>query len=566
MKDAIYIHNQTAVLNFSTFYPTTIEDFLSSNAFRTIIRHYLTYLKKHDEDTHFWLTQDEDYRTFIPKMTHFLKLLSVLNLSELNHPILQDLSRLAYVIEDFYSFWRKLQRVSTIKISANSSGQVTNFMDADTRFNNLIISIYRTFQEKIQGYKNRVYRQLQAGTNASMVLRDIRWNVPVGYEALRSIPFVDAMLLRTPLLLHPNGSKRYGSFVYSEFDVSVTRFTNKDEWFCYPAKVGTLLILIYVHFDFSFSGIANANLFELADKEEVSKQSIDGILLFGLKDNTQEATYSYDKVNDIWLAKVPYMDVIEYYGYMKKMVLTMHNAIMMKKDRLPIHGSMINIQFKNKSPIGVVFMGDSGAGKSETIEAMQQLGHTEISSLDVIFDDMGSFFIEDNQLKAQGTEIGAFIRLDDLDKGSPYKTMDRSIFMNPESVNARVVIPITPYHTIIKHHPVHYFFYANNYISKVGVDIARHPQDLKSVFVQGKRMALSTTHEVGLSTTYFANPFGPMQDQKTCDPLIDYYFAALADCQVIVGEVYTGLGLQDGDPDHLSKTAQVLLDLLSRVE
>jgi len=562
MKDAIYIKKQTAVLNFSTFFPTTSEEFLSSDGFRVIAKHYLLDLEKRDQVSFTWLVEKDSIEDFIPKMIRYLKLLLVLDLSEFTQSESRDIQRVGRLVEDFYNYWRNLQRVSTIKLSSSSSGQVSNFIDADTRFNSLIISTYRAFQEKIQGYKNKVYRQLQAGTNASMVLRDVKWDMPLGYETLKGIPFVDSILLRTPLLLHPEGTKRYGSFILSDVNPFEQLKLNRHEWFCYPAKVGELLIFVYVHFDFSFSGITNANLFELASPSEIINRKPDGIVLFGLDDKSEESTYSYDPTNDFWVAKVPYMTKIEYYGYMKKMVLTMHNAIMMKKKWLPIHGSMINIHFKGRAPIGVVFMGDSGAGKSETIEAMQLLNHPELVSMDVIFDDMGSFHIENGKLVAQGTEIGAFIRLDDLDKGSPYKTMDRSIFMNPESVNARVVIPVSPYSMIVENHPVHYFFYANNYVKEVGLKTVSQASELKNVFIEGKRMALATTHEVGISTTYFANPFGPMQDQSSCDPLIDYYFEQLDTSNVIVGEVYTGLGVRDTAEDHLTQTAKVLLETL----
>ena len=562
MKDAIYIKKQTAVLNFSTFFPTSSEEFLGSEGFRVIAYHYLLDLQKRDQVNYDWCLEGKSIEDFIPRMVRFLKLLLVLDLNEFTQTEKRDMQRVGLLVEDFYNYWRNLQRVSTIKLSSSSSGQVSNFMDADTRFNNLILATYRAFQEKIQGYKNKVYRQLQAGTNASMVLRDVKWDIPLGYEMLKGIPFVDSILLRTPLLLHPEGTKRYGSFIFNDYNPFDQLKLNRHEWFCYPAKVGKLLIFIYVHFDFSFSGITNANLFELASPSEIVNQKPDGIILFGLDDKTEESSYAYDEKRDLWVAKVPYMTKIEYYGYMKKMVLTMHNAIMINRKWLPIHGSMINVHFKGKDPIGVVFMGDSGAGKSETIEAMQLLNHPDLLKMDVIFDDMGTFHIEDGKLVAQGTEIGAFIRLDDLDKGSPYKTMDRSIFMNPESVNARVVIPVSSYNMITQNHPVHYFFYANNYVNEVGLKTVEKANELKQVFVEGKRMALATTHEVGISTTYFANPFGPMQDQKHCDPLIDYYFEQLDESSVIVGEVYTGLGVKGSTDDHLTQTAKVLLNTL----
>jgi len=563
MKQALYIKDNTAIINFSTFFAQTTDEFISSDSFKKMMQHYLNSLKSENRERYDWLTKGLSESEALTQLVKVLKLLLVLDISEIQHPLLSDLNRFNAMIEDWYNNWRQLQRCSIIKISSTHSGQVNNFIEADTKFNALILSVYRGIQEKIQGHKNRVYRQLQAGTNASMVLKDIKWPLFEGYEALKGIPYVDSMLIRAPLLLHPRSSKRVGSFQPSQHNPMIGLVLDREEWYCYPAKVGSLLILIYVHIDFTFSGIANANLFELASDEEVMKKRPDGIVLFGLKDNSDDCTYTYDEKNNVWVGKVPYQTRIEYFGYMKKMVLTVHNAIMMKKGWLPIHGSMINVNFKDGRKVGVVFMGDSGAGKSETIEAMQMLGHEDLVSMDVIFDDMGSFHLEDGHLVAQGTEIGAFIRLDDLDKGSPYKTMDRSIFMNPESaINARVVIPVNTYQEIVKSHRVDYFFYANNYVDKTGLLIVDHASDIKQVFVEGKRMAMATTHETGLSTTYFANPFGPMQDQTICDPLIDYYFKALDDTQVKTGEIYTGLGLKNKVENHLELTAHAVLNLI----
>ena len=43
---------------------------------------------------------------------------------------------------------------------------------------------------------------------------------------------------------------------------------------------------------------------------------------------------------------------------------------------------------------------------------------------------MGSLGIKNGQVVGYGTEIGAFVRLDDLDTGYAYKKIDRAIFLN----------------------------------------------------------------------------------------------------------------------------------------
>lgn len=561
MKDPIYIHNNTAILNYSTFYPKSNEAFIASEVFYKIADKFLKAFKIQDPDTYDWICRGLDHDTIIIKMQKFLRTLYVLEVDEIDSQLLLDRERLVYVIESFYTFYRKLDRLATIKISESSSGYVISLMDADTRFNNMLRYMYRNFLEKVQGYGSNVYRQLNAGTDAAMILADVNWQVPQGYEGLADIPFASQILLKPPLLLNPKGNKRYGSFELVKENVIKHKELDYHQYYCYPAKVGELLIFVYVNFDFAFSGLANANLFQLATRKEASENKVDGIMIFGYPDDSEASTYTYDEKADLWVGKVPYMEKIEYFGYMKKMVLTMHNAIMMVKGRLPIHGSMINLNYRNNRSIGVCFIGDSGAGKSEVIEAMQLLDDPDLVSMDIIFDDMGSFLIEEDKMLAQGSEIGAFIRLDDLDKGSPYKSMDRSIFMNPDSTNARIVVPVAPYHLIVKKHPVHFLFYANNYENKVGYELAEYANDMKEVFVDAKRMALATTHEKGLSSTYFANPFGPMQDQATCNKLLDTYFKYLDVAQVQVGQVYTGLGVSETSNDHIRETASTLLQL-----
>lgn len=66
MKDAIYIKKQTAVLNFSTFFPTSSEEFLGSEGFRVIAYHYLLDLQKRDQVNYDWCLEGKSIEDFIP--------------------------------------------------------------------------------------------------------------------------------------------------------------------------------------------------------------------------------------------------------------------------------------------------------------------------------------------------------------------------------------------------------------------------------------------------------------------------------------------------------------------
>ena len=88
--------------------------------------------------------------------------------------------------------------------------------------------------------------------------------------------------------------------------------------------------------------------------------------------------------------------------------------------------------------------------------------------------------------------------------------------------------------------------------------------EVKETCKMGKRMALGTTQEVGISTTYFANPFGPMQQQDVCEPLIDDVFQSLKDNGVFVGEIYTHLGFDKLNRQGLHEAATELLEFIRK--
>lgn len=465
-------------------------------------------------------------------------------------------------IEEFYSFYRSYFRVSLI--NKHSSAIVKgNFMNIDNRFNEVVIRLYRAIEEKLQGFSNRAYRQINAGTNACVLTQSIKWDMPKKYQALESIRFLDTIMMRPPMMMHTKSNKREG--VFSEVaNNPIDNFDGtQNDWYCFPAKIGESLAFIYFHRDYFVSGIALANLFEVADEASIAGKKPDEIILFGLKKTEGDVSHYYhDEENDIWVGEVPYNDKTTYFGYMKKMCLTVHNLHMIYENRLPIHGSMVRISFSNGKTKSVVFFGDSGAGKSESIEALQEIADDKIINIETIFDDMGSFaFDEAGNVYAQGTETGAFVRLDDLSSSVAFNNMDRGIYLNPELKNARVILPANTYKHVVEHHQIDMWVYANNYDAEIGLHQFPDEDQAKATFIAGKRKALGTTDEVGMSTTFFANPFGPVQEEEKTRPIIDKVFNKLYADGVYVGEIYTHLGY-DKSKDSLHESAQELLNEL----
>ena len=564
MKEAYYFHDDTVIMNYSKKYITYKRDIIETDLFDEFLDHFLEHLKATHYDLYNFLAEGGKDNELIKKELKFvLTSLLVESPERINDPYTERPEEIAAIIEAGYQYWRSLQRYS-ILYTTNSEGFADrNFINADVSENDIVLQLYRDVSQRAQGYENGVFRQLQAGTNASMLLSYYEWEAPKGYAALIGIPFINKILLRTPLILHPKFNKRTNTYQDAPYNPMADFIRGDQEWICYPAKVGSMLIYAYFHRDFISSAVAIANLFELAGREDAICRKPDAIMLFGNPDGRKDTTFWHDAENDIWIGKISAAPEIDYFGYTKKTILTLHNLAMIQKGWLPIHGAMVNIYLKDGTKKGLMFMGDSGAGKSETLEALSNLASDLIDHQEVVFDDMGTLHIDENgEVRAQGTEVGAFVRLDDLDKGTAYRDMDRSIFFNPEKANARVVLPAAPYKVVTANHKVDVFLYANNYTDKRGMHFFSTLEEAKPVFVEGKRFALGTTQEKGLSTTFFANPFGPMQRQKETSDIIDRVFTALFEQNIPVGEVYTCLGLPNKGDHGIDKAAEALLDFV----
>lgn len=560
MNDKFYLTNEIAIINFDLACPETKSGLIKTPGFKMLTLKYLDYLKHRDPDVYEWVLDGNSPEEAVDEILQLLRTALVFDASEIESKYLDGTDNILTFVDLYFDFWKAHDRysVSTSKISIAGS---TEYVDRDHTFNELVRNTFRTLEQSLTGKKIRVFRQQPSSTNGAIsCYKAPNVGLSERYAFLKKTKFIDSIMLRTPMLLHPKSNKREGLFKEVDRNPAYTFEGNTNEYFCFPAKVGSLLIDICFHRDYIANGISCANLFELATPQEAS-QKPDGIVIFGNPDGLDECSFYHDWDEDVWIGSVSSNKKIEYFGYMKKMVLTIHNVIMLNKGWLPIHGAFIKVTLMNGLSKGICLMGDSGAGKSETIEAMKALGNDRIKKIDVVFDDMGTFHVEDGVVYAQGTEIGAFVRLDDLDAGAPYRDMNRSIFFNPEQINSRVITPAAPYKTVVSNHKIDLFAYANNYEDCLGLRKIDDITAAKDIFVRGRRMAKGTTQEQGLSETYFANPFGPMQMQEKCEPILDEVFATLEKNETFIGEAFTHLGINP-EGDDINLAAQALLDFI----
>jgi hypothetical protein len=582
MKKEFSISNDKIIINFTAKYCKTFQNLLESEGFRRILDVYLKQTQKKDTLSYKYLSKSLDTRDVaylsrdLAKVFKCLTVMSAKEIIETNpkyDKLLEDKDNFIITVEDIYLFWRKLERYTLIHSGAVENGiAAMNFTEANAGFSNLILKLYRKIENNVLGVAPKVFRQIPVGGNASIMINKLAWPIPKGYEILENIPFIDSILLETPFITYPKRNTRDGMFTEVYKNPLQNANMNKDHWFCYPAKVGELLTYIYFHRDYMEHGITLCNLFEMARIEECKGRKPDNIYVFGATDDSEELkdVFYIDEENDVVLGYINHSEKIDYFGYIKKMSLTIHNLVMIKKGYLPIHGAMVNLALKNGKTANVVIMGDSGAGKSESLEAFRALSEDYISDLRIIFDDMGVFKHEDGKIVGYGTEIGAFVRLDDLDQGYAFKEMDRSIFMNPDKVNARLVMPVASYKEITKGYPVDLFYYANNYtaVEENGhsIEYFETEEEAMKVFRAGARMAKGTTTETGLVESFFANPFGPAQKQEETELLLKKYFNAMYnEARVKVGQIKTCLGVKGQEKTGPRNAALELFDEIKKL-
>lgn len=492
-------------------------------------------------------------------------------------PLLEDPLALAEFVEVLYDHWRGYERYLIFEASADDSrdraieGHMP-FIYNNQELNSLIREAYRRIERNLRGHWPRVYRQTPGGANMSLLIERINWDCPGGvYEQLKQIRMVRLALLVPPVVLYPRYNYRQGKFVQVHRHPLAGVQLDAANWYCIPVLVGELRFHVYFHKEFMALAISLVNLFELSGHDE-ARERPDGILLFGMPSEAMEGertTFYVDEEHDIVVGAVVHAPEVDYFGYFKKMMLTLHNVIMMRRGRLPLHGAMANIRLRTGPEFGLVIVGDSGAGKSEALEAFRVLAEEWISDLTIIFDDMGTLDINAaGQLVAYGTEIGAFVRLDDIDPGYAFGNFDRGIFMNPQLHNARLVLPVTEYRHVVAGYPVSMLLYANNYEPVTeetpAVEFFHRPEEALQVFRAGARAAKGTTDERGLVQTYFANPFGPAQMRELHEPLAERYFRAAAERGIPIGQMRTRLGIEGMEQRGPRDAAEALFELVTR--
>lgn len=564
---------------------TSKRELLHSGVFDEILGRYVEDLHRHDSPLLKTLRIDPQSTDGLHSLVALLRSLSDFPLAQVlcvvaNADHLRETDAreaLHELVEGLYDFWRAFDRFMVVHSTPGPSSLDQRpyrvFNATLESLTHLIRSTYRDLCENITGDHPRIYRQVPAGCDVGLIAVPKTTRLPPVYqEAVGAVPFIRHVWIDPPMIIDPPTNKRTGQFKKVDRNPIAGLLLRSEDWLCYPARVGSLVIFVCFHQRFIGLGCSLANLFELATDEQIASGP-DAIYLFGAPSESLASfgelpTVFYDDDdNGLLVGAVPDDDRFGYFGYLKKMILTLHNIVMMKRGRMPYHGAMVRIQFKGGPAANILIIGDTAAGKSETLEAFRILGKDRIRSMRIIADDMGSLALSDEgRVVGYGTEIGAFIRLDDLQQGYAFGQIDRAIIMSPQKVNARVVLPVTTLGEVLRGYPVDYLLYANNY-EQIDED---HPvierldtvDRALAVFREGTAMAKGTTTATGLVHSYFANIFGPPQYKDLHEKLAAQVFRAAFDGGVFVGQLRTRLGVpgfETKGPEEAAKALAVLI-------
>tara|TARA_Y100000310_G_scaffold345709_1_gene468613 strand:+ start:16120 stop:17895 length:1776 start_codon:yes stop_codon:yes gene_type:complete len=584
MVSTFSFHGKQAIIRTSRLDWSEKDTILESELFEAVLKDYLETLRKHDSDL-LSIFPEENNEKQLEIILNLLKKLAKKPKEKIltSNPELEKYFKEIYAFDQFveqlYNHWRNFERYLVLTSNADDSSEehidkqpYRIFNDTIEQLNHKTRGMYRDIREHITDKHPIIFRQMPAACEVGIIAAKKESLLPDKYSELKKIRIIRQVLIQPPLILDPPMNKRKGEFKLVDSNPLDGIDFNEKEWLCFPARVGELFIHLYFHESYTGLGITTSNLFKLCNSEEL-KIKPDAIYAFGVPEEKLEkyapdkTVFFNDKENNLMVAAIPASDEFGYFGYVKKMMLTLYNSIMIARGNLPVHGAMTRITLKDGSKANVVIVGDSGTGKSESLEAFRILGEEYIKDMPIVFDDMGALKIEEGKIKAYGTEIGAFVRLDDLDAGYAFGNIDRSIIMSASKINARAVLPITTLKEVLHGRHVDFFLYANNYdVVSDGNYIKKfeNPETAMNIFKEGKRMAKGTTVDTGIVGAYYANIFGPAQFKEEHDVLAEKYFKTLFDNGAFVGQINTQLGVEGMERKGPQEAAKSLFELIKK--
>ena len=257
MSKEFSITGNKAILNLSEQFFNDVNELLNSESFLDLTKSFINYHKKDSTRVYAYIEQffiNSSVDSLARELVDILKLLTVMNIDEISskinkyHNLNKEKDGVLKIVEEFYNYWRNLERYSIIEQKEDSRGVgVVNFVEINEKLKNMILQAYRRIEMNVLGEWPKVYRQVPAAADASIMIRKFDKKYPEIYQSLNDIPFITQVMIETPYITYTKSNKRDGIFEEVYENPILDSNINSPHFFCYPAKVGDNLIYIYFH-------------------------------------------------------------------------------------------------------------------------------------------------------------------------------------------------------------------------------------------------------------------------------------------------------------------------------
>ncbi|MDQ1362435.1 MAG: hypothetical protein QG652_295 [Pseudomonadota bacterium] len=333
------------------------------------------------------------------------------------------------------------------------------------------------------------------------------FNYPAEYALLGHVPLTIAADMKTGVDYTTPSNKRVKPFYELDHNPLNLRDFNIEEWVSVPLRVGTSLIVAFIHKSRGCIEMEPGllNLFPFAKVEDIiNGRAPDGVFFFGdptAREN--DLGYYYDEANNLLIGMVPNIDELKYFGYVKKPVLTLHNVLAIFNGELPLH-----------------------CGCTRYAVGFNQDDKPYIAGMYIKADDMGKIMLvkgEDNITRPifSGTETGAFACLDGFSAEAKLQMQGREVGYNKHTgSNARQIVPVTDVNELFRDDPLDILLYMNNFSliepGKPTIQSDMYIEDALQHFRLGERVAAGSTqtHRGAKESSYWANPFPLLKDKN----------------------------------------------------
>lgn len=331
------------------------------------------------------------------------------------------------------------------------------------------------------------------------------FNYPGDYHLLAHVPLTIAADMKTGVDYSTPSNKRAKPFYELDHNPLKLRKFNVDDWVSVPLRVGTSLIITFIHKSRGCIEMEPGllNLFPFAQVEDITSQRrADGVFFFGDPNaDEKDLGYYYDKENKLLVGLVPNIDELKYFGYCKKPILTLHNVLTILDGDLPLHCGCTRyvVRFDKDEPY--------------------------IAEMLIKADDMGkiSLMKEEHEKITRpiffGTETGAFACLDGFSEQAKMQMAGREVGYNKDTgSNARQIVPVTDVDELFRNDPLDVLLYMNNFTliepGKTTIQADMHIEEALEHFRLGERVAAGSTqtHRGAKESSYWANPFPLLKD------------------------------------------------------